>query len=237
MTLKAGATVTIVQILPDNQVLISRGDTTNTFKVSKESLTPESLAVATPTIAPTPVVAATINSSLPYLSKTNEVIDFLKTEGINTNIVKVINATINPIANITVTTIGTTALPSETGKIQNITYTASKKFETTYFLYMGSHGFGTGSNRITPDSLATAKEEIKKNIDKIEIYLKETPDLQVALTNGATTTIDEICLEKNNGTIKKRYLLKSIGNTHYNDSDCTPNSLAKAISAITAKNN
>ena len=41
MTLKAGATVTIVQILPDNQVLISRGDTTNTFKVSKDSLTPE----------------------------------------------------------------------------------------------------------------------------------------------------------------------------------------------------
>ena len=55
MTLKAGAAVTIVQVLPDNQVLISRGDSTNTFKVSKESLTPESLAVATATPTPTPL--------------------------------------------------------------------------------------------------------------------------------------------------------------------------------------
>ena len=60
MTLKAGATVTIVQILPDNQVLISRGDTTNTFKVSKDSLTPESLTAAISTTTTTPIVVAPV---------------------------------------------------------------------------------------------------------------------------------------------------------------------------------
>ena len=181
MTLKAGAEVTIVQVLPDNSVLISRGDSTDTFKVSKESLTPESLAMAAVAMAtptPTPVVAApaptnvsTVNApdstsktrlSFPYFTQPSEVIDFLKTEGINTNMVKLVGIVIDPMAKIPITSTKTISMPSLTGNVQAIVFEATKGFEAMYSVTTGSGGFGDRANRLTPDSLAAAQEGLKK---------------------------------------------------------------------------
>ena len=243
MTLKAGAAVTIVQILPDNQVLISRGDS-NTFKVSKESLTPESLAVASaiPTTAPVPAptVAPTISaptptvnsSNIPYLSQPSEAINFLKAEGINPDMVKSVGIMIDPKAKVTVTTVATDSVPSATGNIEYINYIASKGYDAKYSL----NGIGISIKSITPDSLAAAQEELKKNICRIEIILKAAPDLQVVLSKdisaGTTADISKILIQQEDGIVKKKYVL-ACNNDHkvVDSSYITPDSLAKALAS------
>ena len=73
----------------------------------------------------------------------------------------------------------------------------------------------------------------------IQIVLKDSPDLQVVIAkDGTKVTIDEIYLREDNGVIKKGYsfMLKDMV-ARYKESDCTPESLAKAIASIAIRNN
>ena len=73
MTLKAGTSVNIVQVLPDG-VMISKGEGAP-VKIAKEALTTESLATATAT--PTPV---TVSPSTPTASRPSLVADSAQTK-------------------------------------------------------------------------------------------------------------------------------------------------------------
>ena len=199
MTLKAGATVTIVQILPDNQVLISRGDTTNTFKVSKDSLTPESLIVAAATPAPTPApttapvasteTPATKNFVIPDPLRATDVLNFLKSEEINPDMIRAVSLGWSPKENYiyasgifndntSAKVIVTNAGKSETYNIGAVNYKPKgNSIETSLRLWLPGGGGveGIDEKNISPASLETAFASLKGRTESIEIYFHCPP--------------------------------------------------------------